>query len=156
MSLQACEAMHGIYIDVGDLNSSLASSLTDHTLSPAPFHCVWLLNLHQGFSPHLWLFSSQIKDEQLSYLWQAFNALELGRYLPSKLLESTSLPITQSYNWSCSIWAALKSSWPDLGTMISRLSTRGMFSSLYLLLFMVLLRPQTWYRMLASLFTNQG
>ena len=40
---------------------------------------------------------------------QVFNVLELGRYLPSKPLESISLPITSNYNLSLSSWAALES-----------------------------------------------
>jgi hypothetical protein len=75
----------------------------------------------------------------------SLKAVELGRYLPSKLLESTSPSITLSYDLLCSLWATPigPSSWPcfhDLPTPWHLLlSPPSPFFSSW-----SLLRPQAW------------
>ena len=59
-------------------------------------HVLWkILNLNLELLPCLWLFSSQIKDTQLFIIYnKLLLTLKLGRYLPSRLLESTFQSIT--------------------------------------------------------------
>ena len=54
-----------------------------------------------------WPFSSQIKDTHHLYIYnKPWTTQELGRNLPSMLLESIILSITPNYYLICSIWIA--------------------------------------------------